>query len=217
MPRFIDITRALRNDIAVWPGDRTFNLERLSRRVDHQGTNQGANVGGISMCLHNGTHADAFFHYDNDGATIDQLDPGIFVGPCVVIDVRGRNPIGVASVENQLGRLGLDLRAHPRLLLKTDFWQDDTTFPEDFPGIDPPLASWLADRGVVLIGTDVPSVDAMTTPAMPAHLDLGLAKITILESLHLTHVAPGPYELIALPLKIAGADGSPVRAVLVEA
>ena len=69
---------------------------------------------------------------------------------------------------------------------------------------------------MVLIGVDVPSVDAMGTLDMPAHLALGAARITILESLRLGDVVEGTYELIALPLKIAGADGSPVRAVLIE-
>lgn len=212
MPRFIDITRPFTNSLAVWPGDRTFTFELLSRRQNGNGTN----VGGISMSLHNGTHADAFYHYDNDGLTIDQLDPSIFIGPCVVIDVRGRHPIGVASIENGLGRLGVSLRAFPRVLLKTDYWQNDTTFPEGFPSIDPAVADYLGAQGVVLIGMDVPSVDAMGTPGLPAHMACGRNKLTILESLQLRDVAPGTYELIALPLKIAGADGSPIRAVLRE-
>lgn len=210
MPRYFDITRPFTNALAVWPGDRKFTYELLGRRENDAGTN----VGGISMSLHNGTHADAFFHYDNSGATIDQLDPSIFIGPCVVLDVRGRHPIGVASIENAIGRLGISLRDHPRVLLKTDYWQNDEVFPEGFPGIDPPVADYLGSHGVVLIGMDVPSVDAMGTPGLPAHMACGRNKLTILESLQLCDVIPGAYELIALPLKIAGADGSPVRAVL---
>lgn len=212
MPRFVDITRPFTNTLAVWPGDRKFTYELLGRRVNDVGTN----VGGISMSLHNGTHADAFFHYDNSGVTIDQLDPSIFIGPCVVIDVRGRHPIGVSSIESAIGRLGVSLRDHPRVLLKTDYWQNDEVFPEGFPGIDPPVADYLGAHGVVLIGTDVPSVDPMDRPDLLAHDACGRNKLTILESLQLRDVAPGAYELIALPLRIAGADGSPIRAVLRE-
>lgn len=212
MPRLIDITRPLRADLAVWPGDPSFSYDLLGRRTGDAGTN----VGRIAMSLHTGTHADAFYHYDNDGRTIDALDPAIFVGPCVVVDVRGRDQIGIAGVVDGLRRLAVDIREHPRLLLKTDFWSDDTRFPTGFPGIDPPLATWLGERGVVLIGLDVPSVDAMGTPGLPAHLAMGAAQITILESLDLRNVAPGTYELIALPLKIAGGDGSPIRALLRE-
>lgn len=212
MPRYIDITRPFTNTLAVWPGDRKFTYELLGRRANDEGTN----VGGISMSLHNGTHADAFFHYDNSGATIDQLDPSIFIGPCVVLDVRGRHPIGVASIENALGRFGVKLCDYPRVLLKTDYWQNDEVFPEGFPGIDTPVADHLGKNGVVLIGMDVPSVDAMGSPGLPAHMACGRNKLTILESLQLHDVAPGTYELIALPLKIAGADGSPIRAVLRE-
>jgi arylformamidase len=210
MPRYLDITRPFTNTLAVWPGDRTFTYELLSQRQNGNGTN----VGGISMSLHNGTHADAFFHYDNDGLTIDQLDPAIFIGPCVVLDVRGRHPIGVASIENAIGRLGSSLAENPRVLLKTDYWQNDEVFPEGFPGVDPAVADLLGSHGCVLIGMDVPSVDAMGTPGLPAHLACGRNRLTILESLQLRDVAPGTYELIALPLKIVGADGSPIRAVL---
>ena len=212
MPRYLDITRPLTNTLAAWPGDRRFQYDLAGRRVNDLGTN----CGGISMSLHNGTHADAFYHYDNSGATIDQLDPAIFIGPCAVIDVRGRHPIGVASIENGIGRLGVSLHNFPRLLLKTDFWQNDEVFPEDFPGIDPPVADYLGSLGVVLIGMDVPGVDPFGAPGLPAHMACGQNKLTILESLQLRDVAPGTYELIALPLKIAGADGSPIRAVLVE-
>lgn len=211
MPRFIDITRPFTNTLAAWPGDRRFHYELLNRRANDEGTNGGA----ITMSLHNGTHADAFFHYDNAGATIDRLDPAIFIGPCVVIDVRGRHPIGRASVESALARMNVDLRAHPRVLLKTDFWQDDNVFPDGFPGIEPAVADFLGSGGALLIGMDVPSVDALGAPGLPAHLACGRNKLTILESLRLRDVAPGVYELIALPLKITGADGSPIRAVLV--
>lgn len=212
MPRFIDITRPFTNTLAAWPDDRRFKYELLNRRENDQGTNGG----GISMSLHNGTHADAFFHYDNSGATIDQLDPAIFIGPCVVIDVSARHPIGRASVESAIARLGVQLREFPRVLLKTDFWQNDDVFPDGFPGIDPAVADYLGSSGAILIGMDVPSVDALGTPGLPAHLACGRNKLTILESLQLRGVAPGTYELIALPLKIAGADGSPIRAVLRE-
>lgn len=220
MPRFLDITRPFTNTLAVWPGDRKFTYEPLTRRENGRGTN----VGGISMSLHNGTHADAFFHYDDSGATIDQLDPSIFLGPCVVLDVRGRHRIGVASIESAIGRLGVSLRDHPRVLLKTDYWQNDEVFPEGFPGIDPPVADYLGSHGVVLIGMDVPSVDPMNRPGgsspssdLLAHHACGRNKLTILESLQLCDVAPDTYELVALPLKIAGADGSPVRAILIDA
>ncbi len=210
MAPYLDITRPFTNTLAAWPGDRRFYYELLSRRENETGTN----CGGITMSLHNGTHADAFFHYDIAGATIDRLDPAIFIGPCVVLDVTGRHPIGVASIQDAIGRLGVGVRDHPRVLLKSDYWQNDDVFPDGFPGIDPRVADYLGSHGAVLIGMDVPSVDASGTPGLPAHLACGRNGLTILESLQLRDVAPGTYELIALPLKIAGADGSPVRAVL---
>jgi arylformamidase len=76
------------------------------------------------------------------------------------------------------------------------------------------LAAWLAARGVKLIGMDFPSVDHLDSKDLPIHHEIGRAGLFILESLDLCAAEPGVYDLIALPLRIAGADGSPVRAVL---
>lgn len=214
MPRLIDVSRTLQHALPVWPGDPPVEYSLRARRVNDTGTN----VGHLSLSLHAGTHADAFFHYDNDDATIDQLDPSIFVGPCVVVDVgRGMATVTLEAVRGAIANLAMtETHLPPRVLIKTDAWVDDAIFPHDFPGLEPALADWLGSHGIVLVGVDVPSVDAMSTPGLPAHLALGRNRITILESLRLRDVEAGVYELIALPLKIAGADGSPVRAVLVE-
>ncbi|MFL6542052.1 MAG: arylformamidase, partial [Chthoniobacterales bacterium] len=74
--------------------------------------------------------------------------------------------------------------------------------------------AWLKARGVKLLGFDVPSVDEITSKDLPNHHALGAAGIGIVESLDLSRVSAGVYQLIALPLKIAGADGSPIRAIL---
>ena len=72
----------------------------------------------------------------------------------------------------------------------------------------------LREKGVILVGMDVPSVDALDSRELPNHHALGAHGISILESLYLSHVPEGIYELIALPLKLVGADGAPVRAIL---
>lgn len=80
--------------------------------------------------------------------------------------------------------------------------------------LTPALLAWLGAHGIGLVGIDFPSVDAPTSKELPTHHALHAADVLILENLDLSAVAPGVYELIALPLKIQGADGSPVRAVL---
>ena len=89
-----------------------------------------------------------------------------------------------------------------------------TTFPARIPTLAADVPAWLGAQGVRLIGLDLPSVDQTDDPSMQIHHRLDAANIIILENLDLRAAAPGTYELIALPLKISGAEGSPIRAVL---
>ena len=132
---------------------------------------------------------------------------GAFVGPAWVVDVRG-----VSRWRDRLD--GLDFTDTPRVLFHTGGWPDTTRFPESIPVMEPELPDWLADRGVRLIGVDLPTVDPLDSKTLDIHHALGRCGITIVEGLWLARVPAGRYELIALPLKIVGADGSPVRAVL---
>ena len=205
--RLIDISRALWTGGPHWPGDSATELRFVSRIAG----GGSCNVGQLSLSVHNGSHADAPFHFDDRGATIDALPLEMFIGPARVIDARGHATLG----ESLFARLGAsDLDATPRVLFRTDAWRDPAVFPQTWPPLEPALPAWLAARGVRLIGLDVPSVDPLHSEELPMHHALGAAGILILESLDLGHAEPGVYELIALPIKIAGADGAPVRAVL---
>jgi arylformamidase len=177
------------------------------------------------MTVHAGTHADAPFHVDAAAATIDRLDLSTFLGPAVVLDVAGVSRIEPQQLHDRAARLGLSLadllRDAPRLLLRTGSWPDRARFPERYATLSESAAELIVDLGARLLGVDVPSVDAFGNAALPIHHALigqrrRGAGVQILENLVLDGIAPGTYELIALPLKISGADGSPVRAVLVE-
>ncbi len=200
----IDITHPLSSALAPWPGSVPFQL-RFAARID-----QGAvsNVGCLASPIHLGTHLDAPFHYLREGATVDQLPPELFVGPAQVFDARGCSVLGREVFA------GLDAQATPRVLVRTNACDDKTVFPARIPALAPDLPAWLGAQGVCLLGLDLPSVDPVDSVTMPTHVALGAAGIIILENLDLRSAEPGVYELIALPLKIAGADGSPVRAVL---
>ena len=201
----IDITLSMSNRLAAWPGDTPCEF-RLAWRMSEGAS---VNVGSLTTSVHSGTHTDAPFHFLPDGQTIDQLDLTPYVGPAIVVDVRGREVIQAEDFPRDL-----DLRATPRVLLKTDAWRDITRFPERVPVMAPGVPTALRDRGVTLIGVDVPSVDALESKDLPIHHEIGRCGVYILENLNLSHVAPGVYELIALPLKLVGADGAPVRAAL---
>lgn len=204
--KIIDITHPHTNDLAPWPGDTPFNF-RLTAAIRD---GSSCNVGAITTSIHSGTHLDAPFHFDDGGLAIDAIPTDRFVGPARVFAAHGREEISREVFA------GLDGRATPRVLVVTGSCDDKTVFPKNIPTLAPGVPAWLGAQGVTLIGLDVPSVDQLDSKTLPIHHALDAAGILILENLDLRGVAPGPYELIALPLRIVGADGSPVRAVLME-
>ncbi len=199
-----DISRALTAAAPCWPGDVPFSF-RLSCRI-RDGVS--VNVGAVETSVHNGTHCDAPFHYDDAGLTIERVPITTFVGPAYVVDVRD-------CLDNWGRRLReLDLSETPRILFRTGSWPDPEQFPDRIPVMARDLPDWLGQRGAMLVGLDLPSVDALNSKTLDNHHALGRNRIAILEGLWLDHVPEGRYELIAPPLHITGADGSPLRALL---
>ncbi len=215
--KIFDISRALSNDLAPWPGDTPFHFE-LKWKMAEGAT---VNVGAINMGVHNGTHADATFHFDESGDSIDRMPLDAYVGDAVVVDLtklfagagdeldRTRQ-IGVADLE----AFSASLEQAPRLLLKTGVWKDSKVFPDWIPVIAPDVPEWLGERKVKLLGLDLPSVDPIEAKKLTNHYALAAARIAIVESLDLSEVEAGIYHFAALPLKIAGGDAGPVRAIL---
>jgi arylformamidase len=199
-----DVSRRLDAALAGFPGDAPYRFAWTCTKAG----GASCNVGQVSLSVHSGTHVDAPYHFDDAGATADALLLDPYLGPARVADVRGRPVVRSADLE------GFDLAATPRLLLHTGGWPDPARFPDGVCVLAEDVPEWLARRGVVLLGLDVPSVDALDSKTLPVHHALGRHGIAILESLDLSGVPEGVYELIALPLRLAGADGSPVRAVL---
>jgi arylformamidase len=171
------------------------------------------NLGRITTSVHSGTHADAYFHFDDRGLTIDRMPLECFLGPAVVLDVSRRGQSDEISLDD-LAAAAEQLATAPRLLLKTGGWPDSTKFPESIPTIAEGVAQWLGRNHVKLLGLDLPSVDAIDSKDLRNHHALASAGVAILEGLDLSGVVPGVYWLSALPIKIAGGDGAPARAVL---
>ncbi|SFT22019.1 arylformamidase [Paenibacillus sp. BC26] len=204
MSNWIDISQPLDEKVATWPGDTPFSY-KVSWSKEESGS---VNVGQIVMSIHTGTHIDAPFHFDNEGKRVSDLDLDLYMGRARVIHLPNPESIGVQELT------GVQLDGVTRLLIRTDAWKDRHVFPQSIPPIEPELAAYLAGYGVRLIGLDLPSVDPLDSKELPAHHKLAGHGIHILEGLVLDHVEPGDYELIALPLPLTEADGSPVRAVL---
>lgn len=210
--KIFDISRTLSDDLAPWPGDTGFRFQ-LNGKIPE---GSSVNVGMIRMSLHNGSHADARFHFEQDGWTIDQANLETYVGPAIVADLSRNYSDGAMPqmAVDDLAEWEDDLERAPRLLLKTNVWADSHQFPQQIPTIAREVPEWLRERGVKLLGFDVPSVDEITSKDLVNHHAIAAAGINILESLDLRAVETGRYHLAALPLKISGGDGSPVRAIL---
>ena len=200
-----DISQTLRSGLPVWPGDTAFAFERTWLMEN----GSPVNVGRMTMSTHSGTHGDAPLHYSATAPDIASVALDPYLGECLVADARG------AKGAVEIGDLP-PLEGATRVLLRTF-----ETFPHDqwdsgFTAIAPETIRSLAAQGVRLIGTDAPSVDPQDSKTMDAHKAVLAADMRILEGLVLDDVPPGRYELIALPLKIAGGDAGLCRAILRE-
>lgn len=206
MTTFIDISRTLVSGTAVWPGDTQFELKEMMQR--RQG--DSVNLTTLILSAHTGTHVDAPHHYSDDNRGIDQMDLSLYWGSAQVVTVARQNgPLFPADFA------ACDLTLAPRILVRSIIGKpDQTVFPAEFIYPSPELADFMAARNIILFGSDAPSMDAQTDALLPGHKALLKNGIAILEWLDLSQTADGLYELAALPLKIAGGDGSPVRAVL---
>lgn len=203
-----DISRPVKPGTAVWPGDQPFSQHWTLRKEE----GASVNLSSVHMSLHTATHTDAPLHVRSGGASISDLPLGAFIGPAYVLDLTeqtprdgGLKPTHVESVPTGC----------PRVLLKTRHSAVPTTaWDADWWSISPAAVEWFAQHGVVLIGTDAPSVDPQDSKTLDAHHALAQAQIVHLEHLWLQEVPEGIYELSALPIKLTGADAAPVRAVL---
>lgn len=188
--KLYDIAQELFQSV-VFPGDPkpTYqrNMQILSGDV--------CNLTEINMCVHNGTHMDAPYHFYQDGKTIDQIDLEKCVGKATVVTAAG-----ILTAEKMLEILAY---SEKRLLLKGEIT------------ITPEAAQIMSKEGVKLIGVEGQTVGPLETPK-EVHLILLKDEIVILEGIRLQHVPDGYYLLSAAPINLGGSDGAPCRPILIE-
>ena len=201
----IDISPVIDDAITVWPGDtpyvRTVNLDM------HAGAN--LTLSDIRTTVHVGAHADAPSHYVAGGEDISGRRLDYYLGACNVFHVDGVHGRRIYPAD----LAGKHITA-ARVLLRTGTFPDPRAWNDDFASLSPELVDWLHNRSVILVGIDTPSVDPFDSKELEAHQALARHDMANLEGLVLDEASEGEYELIALPLRLAGADGSPVRAIL---
>lgn len=205
----IDITLPISEDLPVWPGDPDIDINWLER-IEKGGE---VNISTLSIGAHTGTHLDMPLHFIQDGVGLDSLDLARLIGEVTVCEVPGNlDVIDRAFLET--------LEAIPkRLLFKTSnsrLWRQGVKeFREDYIALDAGAARYLVDMGCDLVGIDYLSIAAFTDTREP-HLRLLEAGIVVLEGLDLSKVKPGKYGLVCLPIRLAGREGAPARAILIE-
>lgn len=204
MSDFIDISVAIRSDAVVYPGDPALEVERIA----DIGTSGDYRLTRLGWTTHFLTHLDAPSHFIPDGQTIDQIPLHRFTGDTLVVETTGRTIQPSIIPEDFWGM---------NILFKTsrDFNYSRRTFWTEHPYIGIEAARLLVERRVNLVGIDYLDIERCGDVSYPAHRELLGHGVLILEGIDLSKVEPGRYILLALPLKIEGADGSPVRAVLV--
>jgi arylformamidase len=213
--RVIDLSHSLDPSTPVYSGYPPVEIRVLeSTRHAIPGGRRALNSSQLSVGIHCGTHMDAPFHFFEDGTTIDRIDLGHCVGEAqlIRIEVPGDGKIErnhFSGYREQIARCG-------KVVVSTG-WAKEWGRPEYFtqhPVITPDAADFLVECGVHLLGVDFPSVDR--APFL-THVALLRHDVLILENLtNLLEIQRQFFQLVAVPLKFTGRDGSPVRAVAVE-
>jgi kynurenine formamidase len=209
-----DLTHPLRTGMTVFPGDPTVEIQDAATIAS-----DGVAVCSLHLGTHTGTHVDAPAHTEVGGRTIDRIAPEELTGEAVILHLPGLaddQPITRELLE-KVWRYGLG-NLSARIVLVATGWDRYWGTPRYLrhPVITVGAAEALADAGVHVLGTDTASPDAADDHTLPVHHQLLGADHLIVENLRGLSDLPGNVEFTALPLNIAGADGSPVRAMAKE-
>jgi arylformamidase len=189
-----------------WPGDTPMSCGWTMRLAD----GESVNLSTITMSPHVGTHADAPLHVRDGGRASDSLPVPHFNGLVHVVDVRDLTGAITLSL---LGER-LQVTEPMRVFLRTGASVAEGRFPLSWAWLDDSAAAALAIRGLRLLGTDAPSVDARDSKTLLTHHACFDHGASVLENVDLRDVSPGTYELRALPMRLQGLDAAPVRALL---
>lgn len=180
----------------------------------------GWNATTLTLYSHSGTHMDAPHHFVDGGATLEQQELSAVCGPARVVNLAPIEPRMLINVEHVIRTIG-SVEPGDRLLFRTDWYQRYGTpeYRNELPRISLELAQWLVEQQVALIGVEPPSVADVNNKEelTQVHQTLFRGGVVIVEGLaHLDQLRKSDVEFIALPLKLVGGDGSPVRAIAIE-
>jgi arylformamidase len=209
MGRVHDISVTLGTESIDYPGDTPYARSLLmSAPADFCTLSQ------VVMSAHSGTHIDVPYHFRADGRRLSDYTAADFIFPAVVVEIADDECVRAAEIT------GADIRAGDAVLFKTANSRDGRVrngrFSEHFVYVAPDAAEWLRERGAKLVGIDYVTIEGFANQDFDSHHVVLGAGMIVLEAVDLGAVEPGRYTLFCLPLKMDGAEASPVRAILVE-
>jgi kynurenine formamidase len=233
--RIIDLTHAFDSETIYWPTEEGFVLEKGAEGVVEQGYYYAAHR--FRMAEHGGTHIDAPIHFHADGWTVDEIPLDRLVGPAILVDVsdrcakdadhlasvadfeawekqHGRIPAGsIVLIHTGFGRFWPDRKAY----LGTDERGAPAVAKLHFPGLHPDAARWLiAERKIGAVGLDTASIDHGPSKQFKTHRVLFEANVPVFENLAALDELPASgFSVVALPIKIRGGSGGPLRAIAI--
>lgn len=211
MKKIYDISLPISESLPVWPGDPLPVIERFSKMEE----GEAANVSRMELCVHFGTHVDAPCHFVEDGRTVDKLPLDALLGLAQVCEIPQDCNLITANVLKDAG-IAEGVR---RVLFKTrnsQHWVNgDTAFDQNFVALSENGAQYLVETGMLLVGIDYLSIAPFSEP-VPTHKVLLEKGVIVVESIDLSAVPAGLYELVCLPLRIRGAEGAPARVLLIS-
>jgi arylformamidase len=204
--KWYDITIPLKSGMVHWPGDPDIDIYKIGSISK----GDGVNISGMNFGLHTGTHIDAPLHFIEGGNDIASAPLDFLIGPAKVIKIEHPEVIGIKELKKK------EISNSERILFSTrnsnEKWFEKE-FRKDYVYLDEEGAEYLSSLNVKLVGIDYLSI-AEFKKGKAVHQKLLGSNIWIIEGLYLKDVPEGEYEMYALPLKIPGSDGSPVRVVL---
>lgn len=204
-----DVSMPIHSSMLVWDGDPKVSITPVATVAK-----DGVALSHFSFGNHTGTHVDAPSHFLENGNTIDKIPLKKLIGKCRVLDLThiDHNEILVSDIA------AYNIQKGERILFKTGNFVllKNPEFPKNYISLSLPAAEFLAEKGVVLVGTDFLGIEKKSSPGHPVHKKLLSNSIIVVEGLNLEMVPEDEYEMICLPLNVIGVDGAPARVVLIK-
>jgi arylformamidase len=205
-----DISLPISESLVVWRGDPPVRITQPA----HLDRGDPYTASRLDMGAHTGTHVDAPAHFIANGQTVDALDLEVLLGPAWVVHAPEANVL-TAQVLDELQIPSGASRVLFRTRNSTRWAQAGAGFVEDYVGLSRDGAQWLVERSVRLVGLDYLSV-AIYADTVAVHQILLAAGVILVESLDLSRVGPGAYQLVCLPIRISAGEAAPARAILID-